>query len=679
MNVTTNVVFEVLQNSQKRISIMQGGTRCFTGETLVNCVDSYKPIKDVQIGDKVWSLDHDNELVIREVVNKFKYEVAHHNQKCITFVLLDNQKITCTYGHKLLTPNGYAEAIDIAERMLEADQWDESMLLHIDNWEDINAKIQEQERQRRSSNHETSDGCQWVYEDSDKDEWEVYDSEGAQISSRAFHRESEKQSSSKPYKQREGGQSSGELGMGDSQREYGPHDQSGQTDVQQWLKEWNGEIGRRFSKKNQIRIQTESGNDERLGGKVWCEKVNYQGYTIGKDLAAHCLDVCEVKEIIFHNMVEDVYDIEVVETHNYLVTEKNIISHNSGKTYNVITWFIVKLLQEKGKTLTICRSSLPSIKGSVMRDFVEILSKYGLYSEEKHNKTDNIYFLGNNVVEFVSTDQPQKIRGRKRNYLFINEANEVNYESWMQLSLRTTEKIVIDYNPSDYYSWIYDKVVPREDADFTITTYLDNPFLEKGIIEEIERLKAADHEYWRVYGLGERAISQATIYTHWKRRRNFPDGGDLFYGLDFGFNNQTALVRVKNFDGELFVDQLIYDTKMSTALLIDRMRSLGLDRNSEIYADPAEPKTISEINKAGFNLKSAVKDVYAGINKVKSFPLHIKSESLDLLDEIKNYKWKTDADGNTLDEPVKFRDHLMDSMRYAIYTKYAKAKRGWVV
>ncbi len=351
----------------------------------------------------------------------------------------------------------------------------------------------------------------------------------------------------------------------------------------------------------------------------------------------------------------------------------------SGKTYNVLTWFIVKLLQEKGKTLTICRSSLPSIKGSVMRDFIEILSKYGLYSEEKHNKSENLYFLGGNVVEFVSTDQPQKIRGRKRNYLFINEANEVNYESWMQLALRTTEKIVIDYNPSDYYSWIYDKVVPREDADFTITTYLDNPFLEKSIVDEIERLKTADHEYWRVYGLGERAISQATIYTHWKRRRNFPDGGDVFYGLDFGFNNQTALVRVKNFDGELFVDQLIYDTKMSTALLIDRMRSLGLDRNSEIYADPAEPKTIAEVNKAGFNLKSAVKDVYAGINKVKSFPLHIRSESLDLLDEIKNYKWKTDTDGNTLDEPVKFRDHLMDSMRYAIYTKYAKPKRGWVV
>jgi len=351
----------------------------------------------------------------------------------------------------------------------------------------------------------------------------------------------------------------------------------------------------------------------------------------------------------------------------------------SGKTYNILTWFIVKLLQEKGKTLTICRSSLPSIKGSVMRDFIEILSKYGLYSEDKHNKSESLYFLGGNTVEFVSTDQPQKIRGRKRNYLFINEANEVNYESWMQLALRTTEKIVIDYNPSDYYSWIYDKVIPREDADFTITTYRDNPFLEKSIVEEIERLKDADHEYWRVYGLGERAISEATIYTHWKRRRTFPEGGDIFYGLDFGFNNQTALVRVKFYDNEMYVDQLIYDTKMSTALLIDRMRALGLDRNSEIFADPAEPKTISEVNKAGFNLKSAVKDVFAGINKVKSYPLIVKSDSLDLLDEIKNYKWKTDTDGNTLDEPVKYRDHLMDAMRYAIYTKFAKPKRGWVV
>jgi phage terminase large subunit len=351
----------------------------------------------------------------------------------------------------------------------------------------------------------------------------------------------------------------------------------------------------------------------------------------------------------------------------------------SGKTYNILTWFIVKLLQEKGKTLTICRSSLPSIKGSVMRDFIEILSKYGLYSEEKHNKSENLYFLGGNTVEFVSTDQPQKIRGRKRNYLFINEANEVNYESWMQLALRTTEKIVIDYNPSDYYSWIYDKVVPREDADFTVTTYKDNPFLEKSIVDEIERLRDSDHQYWRVYGLGERAISEATIYTHWKRRRNFPEGGEIFYGLDFGYNNQTALVRVKHYDGEIYVEQLIYDTKMATSLLIDRLKSIGLGRRDEIFADAAEPKTIAEINKAGFNLKPAIKDVYAGINKVKSFSLFVKSDSLDLLDEIKNYKWKTDHDGNTLDEPVKFRDHLMDSMRYAIYTKYAKPKRGWVV
>jgi phage terminase large subunit len=118
---------------------------------------------------------------------------------------------------------------------------------------------------------------------------------------------------------------------------------------------------------------------------------------------------------------------------------------------------------------------------------------------------------------------------------------------------------------------------------------------------------------------------------------------------------------------------------MSTSVLIDKLKSLGLGKRDEIFADAAEPKTIAEINKAGFNLKTAIKDVFAGINKVKSFSLYVKSDSLDLLDEVKNYKWKTDHDGNTLDEPVKFRDHLMDAMRYAIYTKFAKPKRGWVV
>jgi phage terminase large subunit len=165
----------------------------------------------------------------------------------------------------------------------------------------------------------------------------------------------------------------------------------------------------------------------------------------------------------------------------------------SGKTYNILLWFIARLSKEENKVLSICRASLPTIKGTVLRDFIEILDNMGLYNENNHNKSDNTYMLNSNLIEFISTDQPQKIRGRKRDYLFINEANEVTYEGWLHLAFRTSSKIVIDFNPSMEYSWIYDHVQTRDDADFYITTYRDNlQFLPKDIVVEIERLEMAD-------------------------------------------------------------------------------------------------------------------------------------------------------------------------------------------
>ena len=275
----------------------------------------------------------------------------------------------------------------------------------------------------------------------------------------------------------------------------------------------------------------------------------------------------------------------------------------SGKTYNVLTWFIVKLLQEKGKTLTICRSSLPSIKGSVMRDFIEILSKYGLYSEEKHNKSENLYFLNGNTVEFVSTDQPQKIRGRKRHYLFINEANEVNYESWMQLALRTTDKIVLDYNPSDYYSWIYDKVIPREDTDFTITTYKDNPFLTQSQIEDIESRKSNQY-WWTIYGSGERANRQGAIFTNWMHG-DFDNSLPYVYGQDYGFSvDPTTLVKVAVDEKKkiIYADEKFYSTVGMGTNEIFEANKQATKPNELIIADSAEPRLIDDLRRKGTNI-----------------------------------------------------------------------------
>lgn len=350
----------------------------------------------------------------------------------------------------------------------------------------------------------------------------------------------------------------------------------------------------------------------------------------------------------------------------------------SGKTYNIIIYLVIRLLNERNKTLTIVRESLPSIKGSVLRDFIDVLTKLQLYTDDNHNKTENTYYLAGNLVEFVSIDQPQKIRGRKRDYLFINEANELPYEAWLQLAFRTSAEIILDYNPSDEHHWIYEKVIPRDDADFWVTTYLDNPFLPVSLVKEIERLREADENYWRVYGLGERGISSETIYTHWKYCDSFPPVDDWCYGLDFGFNHPNALIKIGFHDEKVYWDEIIYETKMTSDDLVYAMNTLGVVKSKEIFCDHARPEVIEDIKRAGFNAKEADKSVKAGIDYVKSRPLLITRSSANIIKEIKNYKWKTDKEGRTLDEPIKFKDDAMDAGRYGTYSYLFRPKYEWV-
>jgi len=365
---------------------------------------------------------------------------------------------------------------------------------------------------------------------------------------------------------------------------------------------------------------------------------------------------------------------------------KKRITINQGGTRSGKTYSILQVLSEwcflnknAGWVITIVRKTLPALKGSAYRDFLKIVSDENWYSEAHHNKSEMTYLLFGNLIEFISVDQPQKIRGRKRNVCFINEANELSYEDFFQLNVRTTDKIILDYNPSDEFHWIYDKLEPRPDADFFITTYKDNPYLEKDLVEEIERLMEADENHWRVYGLGLRGISTETIYTHWKHVEQLPGKGEVWMGQDFGYNVPSALVRVEMWEGNIYVEEVLYETKLTTGDLIEKYKELGISKAVEIFCDNAEPKTIEELRRAGYNAKEAHKDVTEGIRKVKSLPLFINSSSLNILKEIKSYKWKSDVNGRPVkdkdrDEPVKFNDHAMDAMRYAIFTKLARPK-----
>lgn len=355
----------------------------------------------------------------------------------------------------------------------------------------------------------------------------------------------------------------------------------------------------------------------------------------------------------------------------------------SGKTYNILIWFIAKLLQEKGKVFTIVRASLPSIKGTVMRDFIDILTKLGLFKEGNFNKTESVYVLpGNNMVEFVSIDQPQKIRGRSRDYLFCNEANELSYDAWIQLTMRTRGKIVIDYNPSMEYSFIYDHIIPRDDADFFITTYKDNPFLDKNIVEEIERLQDVDENYWRVYGLGQKGQSQAIIYTHWKHCPSLPFKTRYFYGLDFGFRAPSALVKCVMQDGAVYAEEVIYESNLTVDDLVAKLGYHGIGKRDNLWCDSAEPKTIESLRRAGYNAKPSIKKVEEGIRKVQSMPLFITETSQNMIKEIRNYQWKVkkDSDGAVPEKeaPVKLWDHSMDALRMAVHSETSKKVLSWV-
>ena len=352
----------------------------------------------------------------------------------------------------------------------------------------------------------------------------------------------------------------------------------------------------------------------------------------------------------------------------------------SGKTFNILLYIIFHYsLKNTGKTITICRKTFPSVRASVMRDFFDILKIHSSYFEANHNKSNHEYKLNGNLIEFISLDQPQKVRGRKRNLLFINEANELDYEDWQQLVFRTDEKIILDFNPSDEYHWIYDKVIPRKDADFNITTYLDNSFLSDSIKEEIERLKYTDDQYWQIYGLGIKGISKSTIFNYVEVNQLPDDVEFISYGADAGYTNDpTTTVSVYRKDYDLYIQEHLYQTQMTTIDIHKKWKEIKIERQT-IYFDSAEPRLIEELRRMGWNVRPSLKgadSINAGIDLLKRFKIHILKDSHNAIQEFRNYKWQEDRSGKMINKPIDKHNHIIDACRYATYSVLSKPNFG---
>jgi len=346
----------------------------------------------------------------------------------------------------------------------------------------------------------------------------------------------------------------------------------------------------------------------------------------------------------------------------------------SGKTFGTMQCLSTIAANNPGKRISCVSRSLPHIKKGAFRDF-QYLVKHGLYQHGEMRWTDfTFHFHNGSYIEFFGLEDPDKAHGPGRDILFINEANFVPKSVFDQLAMRTTGKIILDLNPSEFNSWVYE--VADDPANINIhSTYLDNiANLSENQINTIEGYKKLPDQFlWKVYGLGERGASEEIIYRGWQLVDNIPQSGDVFYGLDFGYTVPTALVKVTHYDGQLFLEQVIYKPGLTTTDLIEVLKTT-IPAGATIYGDTAEPKTIQEIYQHGFNIHPSDKDVWAGIMKVKGYPLFIHRQSTDLIREIQSYKWKKDKNDKILDEPVKDNDHLCDAFRYAIHTHLTRPK-----
>lgn len=354
---------------------------------------------------------------------------------------------------------------------------------------------------------------------------------------------------------------------------------------------------------------------------------------------------------------------------------------SAGKTYSILLYLIYYSLQ-RNELISIVAESVPVLKRGAYKDFIDILVKLNLYDESKHNKTDRIYHLNKSTFEFFGADDHSKLRGSRRDILFINECNNVSFDAFQELNVRTKKFTFLDFNPTAQF-WVQTEILSNEeDADFLIVTYKDNEFLDDKIKNEIEswELKAQTSDYWanrwKVMGLGQLGIQTGAIYSNWSIIDHLPDEAELIgCGLDFGFTNDpSALVAVYRFNGEIIVDEIIYQKGLLNSQLAALVKASEASK-SIIYADSAEPKSIAELKAYGLSVLPVVKgkdSIKYGIGLIQEQQIKVTSRSTNLIKELQNYTWMKDKEGKELGVPIDSFNHILDALRYLFLMKFTK-------
>jgi len=355
----------------------------------------------------------------------------------------------------------------------------------------------------------------------------------------------------------------------------------------------------------------------------------------------------------------------------------------SGKSHAVAQVILDDFFNGIEKKILILRKSLPALRQSTLILMNQLINDLGVRNHIIEEKVHLNWYYEGNLIHFGSLDDPEKLKSSEWNKIWMEEATEFTFDDFKIAKLRVRapskdgrpNNITLSFNPIDEFHWIKEKLLndPTQDCVEIVSTYLDNPFLPAQYIEQLESLREQDPVFWQIYAKGQWGKLENLIYKNWDIIDWEPPVSlveSVLYGLDFGYNDPSVLVRVMRKGKDIYERQLLYQSKLTNADLIERMHRLipQEEKRFMIYADAAEPDRIMEIRRAGFRIKEASKNILDGIDQVKRYNVHIHADSTDIIKEKRAYSWRKDRNGNILDVPVDFLNHAMDAERYAIYS-----------
>ena len=357
---------------------------------------------------------------------------------------------------------------------------------------------------------------------------------------------------------------------------------------------------------------------------------------------------------------------------------------SSSKTISILILLIDSCTKNPMLEVSVVSESIPHLKKGALKDFLKIMKSTGRFIENNYNISDRKYtFVNGSYIEFFS---PEAILGARRDVLFINECNNISFEDYVQLSIRTNKKIYLDYNPANEF-WVQTELEKDSDHEKVILTYKDNEALNETIVKEIEKAREKGKtssywaNWWKVYGLGEQGTVEGVVFQKFSQTLLFPEDCKwVVYGLDFGYTNDpTTLVKVGFKEGKLYFEEIFYRTGLTNSDIYQLCQVNMVGRN-QIIADSAEPKSINELRSRGLNITGAVKgkdSIINGIDIIKQHELVVTQVSTNLIKELRNYSYKFDkATNKYLNEPEDVYNHCVDSIRYAISVKFSNRSSG---